>query len=111
MLFAASPTPFATSPTSHAVHERYRSNEIAGSPPALSALAGWYTYRSKPNEAGTPQNNDCIEFANLSEAIQRIIQLRESLRETREELAVLAEALEYARSICHEKNEDNWSSS
>ncbi|WP_153140478.1 hypothetical protein [Paraburkholderia agricolaris] len=111
MLFAASPTPFATSRTRHAVRERYRSKEITDSPPGLSTLAGWYAYRSEPNEPGTPQDNDCIEFANLSEAIQQIIQLRESLRETREEIAVLAEALEYARSIYHEKNEDNQSSS
>ncbi|HYS62549.1 MAG TPA: hypothetical protein VEN30_01830 [Paraburkholderia sp.] len=83
------------------VRDRLRPKEFPGSASDRSVLlAGWKACSSNLNETGSLRSNNQVEITNLLEAIQQNIQLRKKLHETRQEVEVLVEALEYARDIC-----------
>ncbi|WP_438391791.1 hypothetical protein [Caballeronia sp. DA-9] len=87
----------------NAVRGRLWPKKNLGPSSDLSVLAGWKACSSTTCKTNTRGSDYPPNITNLFEAIQLIIQLRETLREKQEEVEVLLEALEYARSI-HPEN-------
>jgi hypothetical protein len=83
----------------HIARGGLRPNEVPGSGSAGSVLSGWKAWTSNLDQTDALRSNDLAESMNLLEALQQNRLLRKKLDETRQEIEVLVEALEYARSI------------
>ena len=81
---------------------RVRRHPGVGAFSGSSALDGWKTGAAHSQERDKPEAREPVEIANLFDAVQQIVRLRAMLREKQSEVDVLAEALDYARSVCPE---------
>ncbi|WP_027800584.1 hypothetical protein [Paraburkholderia dilworthii] len=83
----------------NAIGRTMQTKGIVGSSARQDVLAGWRTCGSDPNERRPLRCRDFIEITDVTAAIQQNILLRKKLREARQEVDILIEALEYARRI------------
>lgn len=81
---------------------RQRRHGAVGVVSGPGALDGWKTAAPHSRDGGNPEDHEPVEVANLSDAIRQIVELRAMLREKQSEVEVLAEALEYVRSLSGE---------
>ncbi|MFM0694259.1 hypothetical protein C8K18_106283 [Paraburkholderia sp. GV068] len=83
----------------HVVRGGLRADNVRGFGLLGSVLSGWKACLSRDDQPDAPTSQGLAGSMEPLSANQQIAQLRRALDETRRELEVLVEALEYGRSI------------